>query len=168
MKQLLFYCYLFYSGLVINDQLFWINWLLIWKKGWIMYQFRLIIKNLYLNYWNYQDATVNCEPNLFTFLSELQNSGAISQRFTGKGLQLNWFFPNAPFLYHLKTSEILKVFLCFQGIEKECIGNEWVNQILTPSHCFPLNLRNAFRPYFLNGISESLPLSTSNNWCSSV
>ena len=39
----------------------------------------------------------------------------------------NPFVPSAPFLYPLKTSENLKVFLCFQGAEKWCIGNEWVN-----------------------------------------
>ena len=43
-------------------------------------------------------------------------------------LELNAFGPNAPFLYPLKKSENLKVFLCFQGVEKECIGNEWVNR----------------------------------------
>ena len=39
---------------------------------------------------------------------------------------LNLFFPNAPFLYPLKTSENRRVFLCFQGVEKECIGNKWI------------------------------------------
>ena len=33
---------------------------------------------------------------------------------------------NAPFLYPLKTSENLKVFWYFPGVEKGCIGNEWV------------------------------------------
>ena len=33
----------------------------------------------------------------------------------------NPFIPNTPFLYLLKISTI-----CFQGIEKECIGKEWV------------------------------------------
>ena len=47
--------------------------------------------------------------------------------FAGKLLfALNPFVPNAPFLYPLKTSENLTVFLCFQGAEKGCIGNEWV------------------------------------------
>ena len=34
-------------------------------------------------------------------------------------LLINPFVPNAPFLYLLKQY--------FQGLEKECIGNEWVN-----------------------------------------
>ena len=34
---------------------------------------------------------------------------------------------NVRFLYPLKTSEDLKVFWCFQGLEKGCIGNTWVN-----------------------------------------
>ena len=38
----------------------------------------------------------------------------------------NPFFPNAPFLYSLKTWQHRKVFCCFQGEEKECIGNKWV------------------------------------------
>ena len=41
-------------------------------------------------------------------------------------LHTNPFVPNAPFLYPLKTSENLKVFWCFQGVEKRCIGNKWV------------------------------------------
>ena len=44
---------------------------------------------------------------------------------------INPFVPNALFLYLLKTSENLKVFRCFQGVEKECIGNEWVKQAWT-------------------------------------
>ena len=41
----------------------------------------------------------------------------------------NPFFPNAPFLYPLKT-ENRKVFWSFQGVEKSCIGNEWINSEL--------------------------------------
>ena len=37
------------------------------------------------------------------------------------------FFPNAPFLHPLKTSENLTVFWCFQELEKECIESKWVN-----------------------------------------
>ena len=45
-------------------------------------------------------------------------------------VHLTNILPNAPFLYHLKTSENRKVFWCFQGVEKGCIGNEWVNRKL--------------------------------------
>ena len=38
----------------------------------------------------------------------------------------NPFIPNAPFLYTLKASENCKVIWCFQGVEKRCIGDEWV------------------------------------------
>ena len=38
------------------------------------------------------------------------------------------FVPSAPFLYPLKTSETHKVFWCFPGLEKGCIGNEWVKK----------------------------------------
>ena len=41
-------------------------------------------------------------------------------------LHLHPFAPNAPFLYLLKTLENRKVFLCFQGVEKGCIGNKSV------------------------------------------
>ena len=40
--------------------------------------------------------------------------------------KFNSFVPNAPFLYHLKTSENLVLFWCFQGVEKGCVGNEWI------------------------------------------
>ena len=39
----------------------------------------------------------------------------------------NPFIPNPPFIYPLKTSENRKV-LCFQEVEKGCIGNEWINK----------------------------------------
>ena len=40
---------------------------------------------------------------------------------------INPFVPNAPFLYPLKTSANLADFGCFQGVEKGCIGNKWIN-----------------------------------------
>ena len=42
---------------------------------------------------------------------------------------LTYSFINAPFLYPLKTSEKLRVFWCFQGVEKGYIRNEWVKKI---------------------------------------
>ena len=44
-------------------------------------------------------------------------------------IDLNPFFPNAPFLYSLKKSENLTIFWCFQGVEEGIIGNKWVNRI---------------------------------------
>ena len=41
----------------------------------------------------------------------------------------NAFVPNAPFLYSLKTSESRKISWCFQGLEKRCIRNKWVNTL---------------------------------------
>ena len=38
------------------------------------------------------------------------------------------FVPNAPFLCPLKTSKNRKLFWCFQGLGKECIGNKKVNR----------------------------------------
>ena len=39
----------------------------------------------------------------------------------------NSFLPNALFLYPIQTSENLPIFLCFQWVEKGCIGNKSVN-----------------------------------------
>ena len=45
----------------------------------------------------------------------------------GLYLLFNPFVPNAPFLYPLKISEKHKVFWCFKGVEKGCIGKKCVN-----------------------------------------
>ena len=37
---------------------------------------------------------------------------------------VNPFVPNAPFPYPMKTENL------FQGVEKWCIGNEWVHLLL--------------------------------------
>ena len=42
---------------------------------------------------------------------------------------MNPFVSSAPFLYLGKTSENRKVFGYFQGVEKSCTGNEWVNML---------------------------------------
>ena len=49
----------------------------------------------------------------------------------------NPFVPNAPFPYVLKTSQNTKV----SGIEKGCIGNEWVNISLTRNLPFDSEVR---------------------------
>ena len=41
--------------------------------------------------------------------------------------QITPFVLDAPFLYPVKTSENLTVFI-FQGVEKGCIGNKWVER----------------------------------------
>ena len=46
---------------------------------------------------------------------------------------INSFVPNAPVLYPLKTSENRKVFSCFRGVEKGCIGNKLVEIVLIAS-----------------------------------
>ena len=58
-------------------------------------------------------------------------------RFLFTTSSVNPFVPNAPFLYPLKTSENSKVFRCFEGVEKRCIGNKWVkvNALLLLSNC---------------------------------
>ena len=51
--------------------------------------------------------------------------------------KINPFVPNAPFLYPLKTSKNHKVFWCFQGVEKGCIGSKWAND---PTSSGPVKL----------------------------
>ena len=45
---------------------------------------------------------------------------------------LTHLFRMHPFSTPLKTSENLTIFWCFQGKEKRCIGNKWVN---LPTYC---------------------------------
>ena len=77
-------------------------------------------------------------PYLRTFLSECfcncnnGNSTVILQFVDSKVCvriicRFSPFVPNTLFLYPLNTSENLRVFWCFQGVEKRCIGNKWVN-----------------------------------------
>ena len=48
-----------------------------------------------------------------------------------------------PFLFPLKTTENLTVLWCFQGAEKECIGNKWVNNqyIFVQQYGIPYQLK---------------------------
>ena len=75
-------------------------------------------------------------------LWELKNLWAKSME------NLNTFVPNAPFLYPLKTSENLTVFWCFQGVEKECIGNKWVKQELISDRKINVALNLTHFTYF--------------------
>ena len=52
--------------------------------------------------------------------------------------QLTHLFP-MHFSLPLKISENRKVFCCFQGLEKGCIGNKWVNKAKT-SRCMYLGV----------------------------
>ena len=61
---------------------------------------------------------------------------------------INSFLPNAPFLYPLKTSENFRVFWYFQGIEKVCIGNKWIN---TPC---PLGVQQPLCTVYRNNRSQ--------------
>ena len=63
---------------------------------------------------------------------------------------LNIFVPNAPFFYPLKTSENLKVFLCFRGVEEACMWSEWVNTVSSRSEYF----KNSFIPNAANEWNE--------------
>ena len=48
---------------------------------------------------------------------------------------VNPFFPNA-LLYPLKAQKNLQFFRCFQGVEKGCIGNNWVKIDFENSNCY--------------------------------
>ena len=57
---------------------------------------------------------------------------------TEKVFTINPFAPNAPFSTSLKTSENLTVFWYFQGVEKGCIGNEYVKKYLVTGLSIPI------------------------------
>ena len=63
---------------------------------------------------------------IFIYMFNLRNFLTIFLR----SFLFNPFVPSAPFLYPLKTSENFMVFGCFQGVEKRCIWNKWVKEIV--------------------------------------
>ena len=67
----------------------------------------------------------------FSKLSSLGNVCVTFKEFRINFIFSNTFVPNTPLLYPLKISENLKVFWCFQGVKKRCIGNKWVNMKLS-------------------------------------
>ena len=67
-----------------------------------------------------------------------------------KRIRFKPFVPNASFLYSLKTSENLTVFRCFQGVEKGCTGNEWVNNSILMTK----SLRKAIKRKFKKSPAE--------------
>ena len=70
------------------------------------------------------------EWNEWEFTEKKQNHTSVyylSNYQNGCVKLFNPFTPNAPVLCPLKTSENRMVSWCFQGVEKGCIGKEWVN-----------------------------------------
>ena len=78
-------------------------------------------------------------PTKFYWLDLVFESSSVSERYEQNSgnkypqniqyftfANINSFVPSVPFLYPLKTSES-RIFWCFKGAEKRCIGNEWVN-----------------------------------------
>ena len=61
---------------------------------------------------------------LFVIFKSLSHKGNLKYIAT---LKFNPFVPSSPFFCPLKTSKNVTVFWCFQGVEKGCIGNKWVN-----------------------------------------
>ena len=58
--------------------------------------------------------------------------------------------PSAPFLYPLKTRNL---FWCFRGVEKGCIGNEWVNWFyITALHWSITNVSATVHLSYVKGI----------------
>ena len=57
-------------------------------------------------------------------------------------IQFNPFVPSAPFLYPLKSLGNVKVFWCFQGVEKGCIGNKWVKITTFCKKNWTINFQN--------------------------
>ena len=86
-------------------------------------------------FWNFRAPFFT--EHLWWLLLPIQDCSAATKHGTTRissskrrkmGRLVNPFVPNAPFLYPLKTSENRKVYCYFQGVEKGCIGNEWVNK----------------------------------------
>ena len=75
-----------------------------------------------------------CKPlslkilELFFMVLYLLSTNVFKNWFRPILLIINPFVPtNASFFYPLKISENRMIFWCFQGVEKGCIGNKWVN-----------------------------------------
>ena len=96
---------------------------------------------LYVFRYHLYEAELFCSKPSWLCMSLLQ-----------KILLFNPFVSNAPSLYHLKTSENRKIFWCFQGVEKGCIGNKWVksehfsNHVIWDGGCY--NIFNLDIPDF--------------------
>ena len=74
--------------------------------------------------------------------------------------------PFSTFWKYKKTT----VFWCFEGVEKGCIGNKWVNKRY---RCFPFNFDKSFSTYFLPKIfvwlaRESLKVTTEKRFLSLI
>ena len=72
------------------------------------------------------------------YLKKPTTTTASTKKGKKSDLYINPFVPNAPLLHPLKTSENRKVFWCFQGVEKGCIGNEWIERFLMISNNYLL------------------------------
>ena len=89
-------------------------------------------KQIWLKYYEKQYLIIKVKRSLNGFfyklpLAPIEIFFQFQQRLNVKGTcsaSVNPFVPNAPFLHPLKTSENRKVFWCFQGVQKRCIGNE--------------------------------------------
>ena len=67
---------------------------------------------------------------------------------------VNLFIPNASFLYPMKTWKNRKIFWCLQGVEKWCIGNQWVNVNIRFFHAEAASKRCS---------AKKVPLKSSHN-----
>ena len=94
-------------------------------------------KQLFHNWRKYLSSSVNIpssilsQPIWHNKNIEINSKSIYIGEFSKQNIFLcdlfNPFVPNAPFIYPLKASENLTVFCCFQEVEKESIGNEWVS-----------------------------------------
>ena len=71
-------------------------------------------------------------------------------------MNIDLFFSSEPSVYPLKTLENLTVFWCFQGVDKGCIGNEWVKHKIALN---PLSANPAKWPNTLKQFVGKLPTS---------
>ena len=89
----------------------------------------------------------------FIFIYWLLFQCGLSVYYYIKTCFVNLFVLSAPFLYPQKTSENLTAFWCFQGVEKECIGNKpCVRYFKKKKRIFHLALRKLFRKTNIQGV----------------
>ena len=87
-------------------------------------------------------------------LKHFLNIEGVSHKDINLKQPFNAFVPNAPFLYPLKISENLTVFWCFQGVEKEWIGNEWV-KLFSHTWIYVYHVFQSFPKSFIKGKSTN-------------
>ena len=100
----------------------------------------ILIMSIVLKYFIYINKQMifigkSLEENIMTLKWKFKRQFIYSKFFIDPSWY-NPFIPSAPFFYSLKTSENGKVFRCFQGVEKKCLGRNELNNSFQHNHLF--------------------------------